>query len=152
MARFSPIISFIFVLFIFASGENMIHMTEADERKCTIGGPACTDSTICNSYCNGIYQGGVGSCNLIVGTPLRFCLCVFDCPVEPPKPRSPPGPPKRCNSGGPACTNFETCNSYCSGLHQGGVGTCDSITGTPQRLCLCQFDCNPDAKAGSSKV
>ncbi|KAI3897946.1 hypothetical protein MKW92_009617, partial [Papaver armeniacum] len=112
-------------------------------RKCTLGGPACTDSTTCDSYCKGIYQGATGFCNLLIGTPVRVCLCEFTCPTpdEPPKP---PSPPKRCTSGGPACTDSATCNSYCSGLYQGGVGTCQSLTGTPQRLCLCEFYCPTD--------
>ncbi|KAI3851132.1 hypothetical protein MKX03_004603 [Papaver bracteatum] len=122
------------VILITSTRESMFYMAEARQKTCakTRGGPACTNSAACNSYCNGLYQDGEGVCNRIEGTPQRLCLCYFDCKS---------GPAKRCTRRGPPCTDSAACNSYCSGHYQRGVGFCNPIEGTPQRLCFCQFDC-----------
>ncbi|XP_056691571.1 defensin-like protein 182 [Spinacia oleracea] len=136
--HFSCIFALIFVFLLIQ--ENMTGMVKADAI-CQKGLGECKND--CDARCTQLYGPGTGKCDYTLKPPL--CTCYYKCGP----PSGPPLPPvAKCHENDGECSlqscNDDCCTTRCKAKLPGKlevVGSCQQIIGTPQRLCLCDFDC-----------
>ncbi|KAK9758131.1 hypothetical protein RND81_01G209400 [Saponaria officinalis] len=88
----------------------------------------------CDQKCKAKHPGGEGECNN------GQCVCTFACDVH----EFPPPEPKTCTSNDGACSlscGDDCCTAMCKTKWSTATGECQQIIGTPNRLCLCSWQC-----------